>query len=118
VSETRLPRPPSGGDDPPPDPVVLPIEDWIDLHAFAPRDVASVVAEYLAQCQRLGLREVRIVHGRGTGAQRRIVRALLARHPDVLAFADAPPEAGGWGATVVTLTDRGREAAPARDEQP
>lgn len=99
----------------PPEAVVLPIEDWIDLHAFAPRDVASVVEEYLFQCRRLGLRQVRIVHGRGTGTQRRIVHALLARLPDVAAFADAPPEGGGWGATIVTLRNRGQEAAPTGD---
>jgi len=99
------PDPPDDAAAPPPESVVLPIEDWIDLHAFAPGEIASVVEEYLFQCRRRGLREVRIVHGRGTGTQRRIVRALLARHSDVVAFADASPEAGGWGATRVTLRD-------------
>jgi DNA-nicking Smr family endonuclease len=86
-----------------PDPVVLPIEDSIDLHAFAPRDVRSVVDEYLREAARLGFAEVRVIHGRGAGVQRRIVQSLLAEHPLVAGFADAPPERGGWGATVVTL---------------
>ena len=73
------------------------------MHAFAPRDVSSVVAEYLLEARRRGHREVRVIHGRGTGTQRRIVQSILATHPAVAAFADAPPERGGWGATVVTL---------------
>lgn len=86
-----------------PDEVALPIEDVIDLHAFAPRDVKDVVASYLAAAQEAGFRRVRIIHGRGIGVQREAVRALLARHPDVVGFSDAPPEAGGWGATLVVL---------------
>lgn len=93
------------GDDPTisEDPIPLPIEDALDLHAFAPRDIPSVVEEYLAECLRLGLVEVRLIHGRGTGFQRDVVRSLLAVHPSVAAFADAPPERGGWGATIVQL---------------
>jgi dsDNA-specific endonuclease/ATPase MutS2 len=86
-----------------PAPVALPIEDALDLHPFAPREIADLVAEYLEEAARLGFREVRLIHGRGTGAQRRTVRAVLARHPLVTAFGDAPPERGGWGATVVHL---------------
>jgi len=88
-----------------PEPVRIPIEDALDLHAFAPKDVASV--DYLREAQRAGFREVRLIHGRGTGTQRATVRALLARHPLVAGFADAPPERGGWGATVVTLAPAG-----------
>jgi dsDNA-specific endonuclease/ATPase MutS2 len=84
-------------------PVRIPIEDRIDLHAFAPAEVAPLVADYLEEAARAGLRQVRIIHGRGSGVQRRIVRSALSRHPFVDAFADAPPEAGGWGATVVRL---------------
>ncbi len=84
-------------------PVVLPIEDWLDLHPFAPRDIPDVVCEYLTACIRQGLREIRLIHGRGTGTQRAIVRSVLAEHPLVLEYADAPPERGGWGATVVRL---------------
>ncbi|HEX7548099.1 MAG TPA: Smr/MutS family protein [Candidatus Methylomirabilis sp.] len=91
--------------DPPEEPVVLPIEDSLDLHAFAPRDIPDVVGEYLAECARRGLGEVRLIHGRGTGTQRAIVRSLLANHPLVQAFFDASPERGGWGATVVRLQE-------------
>ena len=75
------------------------------MHAFAPRDVGSVVQEYLAAAHERGFREVRLVHGRGIGVQRSIVHALLSRHPLVSSFADAPPERGGWGATIVYLRD-------------
>ena len=85
------------------EPIVLPIEDSIDLHPFAPRDIPSVVEEYLEQCKQAGLTEVRIIHGRGTGVQRNIVRSILQKHSLVLSFKDAPAEAGGWGATVVVL---------------
>ena len=85
------------------EPVPLPIEDAIDLHTFAPRDVASVVEEYLTEAAARGFREVRVIHGRGIGVQREIVRAVLSRHSLVESFADAPPERGGWGATVVRL---------------
>jgi len=95
-------------EDPVEDAVVLPIEDWIDLHAFAPSEVAAVVEEYLYECHRRGWREVRIVHGRGIGVQREVVRSVLRRTPFVLGFADAPPEAGGWGATLVRLDENPR----------
>jgi len=85
------------------EPVRLPIEDILDLHTFAPKEIASVVEEYLWQCRKRGLLEVRLIHGKGTGMQRAIVRRLLMNHPDVLFFADAPPQSGGWGATVVRL---------------
>lgn len=84
-------------------PVRLPLEDSIDLHTFAPRDARSVVEEYLEEAARAGFEEVRVIHGRGIGAQREAVRAICARHPRVLDYADAPPERGGWGATVVRL---------------
>jgi DNA-nicking Smr family endonuclease len=84
-------------------PLALPIEDFLDLHAFQAKDVRDVVASYLEAALEAGFDEVRLIHGRGIGVQRESVRALLARHPDVLSFADAPPERGGWGATVVRL---------------
>lgn len=86
-----------------PEETVLPVEDHLDLHAFQPRDVASVVSSYLDAALEAGLLEVRLIHGRGIGVQREIVRSLLSRHPVVLDFADAPPEGGGWGATLVRL---------------
>jgi dsDNA-specific endonuclease/ATPase MutS2 len=90
------------------EPVALPIEDALDLHAFAPRDVASVVEEYLTEAAARGFCEVRLIHGRGIGVQREIVRAVLSRHPLVESFADAPPERGGWGATVARLRSSAR----------
>jgi len=65
--------------------------------------VPTVVDDYLRAAQARGFREVRLIHGRGVGVQRAIVQSLLREHPLVAAFADAPPERGGWGATVVTL---------------
>jgi dsDNA-specific endonuclease/ATPase MutS2 len=84
-------------------PVVVPITDVIDLHSFRPQEVAEVVRDYLDAAYEKGLRQLRIVHGRGTGAQRRTVRTLLGRDPRVAEIGDAPAEAGGWGATWVRL---------------
>ena len=83
-------------------PVRVPIEAEIDLHAFAPKDVASVVDEYVRAAAGAGLTEVRIVHGRGRGVQRGIVQATLDRHPQVLEFWDDP--AAHLGATVARLS--------------
>lgn len=90
-------------DDPFLEPVRIPIQDVLDLHTVSPRDVKAVVEEYLAEANRLGMKQLRIIHGRGIGVQRETVRAVLDRNPSVLTYSDAPPEAGGWGATVVTL---------------
>ena len=88
------------------DPVVLPLEDSIDLHPFQPKDIPSVVEEYLQQCIDAGILEVRLIHGKGKGVQRNIVRSVLEKHPAVASFHDAPAEAGSWGATVVMLRKR------------
>ena len=85
------------------DPVVIPIEDHLDLHPFQPKEIPSVVAEYLDQCKAAGFSEVRLIHGKGKGVQRNIIRALLEKHINVESFHDAPLEAGSWGATVVIL---------------
>jgi DNA-nicking Smr family endonuclease len=85
------------------EPVRLPIEDALDLHAFHPRDVKSVVDEYVTAAHEAGLREIRLVHGRGTGVQRGIVQAALERHPLVLEFRDAPDS--HLGATIATLSE-------------
>jgi DNA-nicking Smr family endonuclease len=85
------------------EPFEIPITGELDLHAFAPRDVVSVVEEYLLACRERGLLRVRVVHGRGRGVQRAEVRRLLARLESVLDFEDAPPVAGGWGATMIRL---------------
>lgn len=87
----------------PDEPVRIPISDIFDLHSVPPRDVKAVVEEYLIEAHRLGFKALRIIHGRGIGAQRETVRAILARTPFVADFRDAPAEAGGWGATIVTL---------------
>ncbi len=85
------------------EPVRIPITNVFDLHSVQPREVEAVVEAYLEEADRLGLKSLRIIHGRGIGVQRAIVRAVLARSPFVLSYRDAPPEAGGWGATLVTL---------------
>ncbi len=85
------------------DPIPIPISDVFDLHSVPPRDVKLVVEEYLSEAVRLGFKALRIIHGRGIGVQREIVRSILARHPEVIDYRDAPLEAGGRGATVVTL---------------
>jgi dsDNA-specific endonuclease/ATPase MutS2 len=85
------------------DPIRLPISDVFDLHSVPARDVQEVVEEYLSEAHRLGYKALRIIHGRGIGVQREMVRAILARTGFVEAFRDAPAEAGGWGATIVTL---------------
>lgn len=90
-------------DEPFPEPVPLPIDGTLDLHAFAPAEVGDLVAEWLGACRAAGLTELRIVHGKGTGALRRSVEAILARDPRVLSFRTAGEGAGGWGATLVTL---------------
>jgi dsDNA-specific endonuclease/ATPase MutS2 len=85
------------------EPVRIPISDVFDLHSVPPRDVKPVVEEYLREAHRLGLKALRIIHGRGIGVQREMVRGVLSRTPFVAEFHDAPAEAGGWGATIVTL---------------
>lgn len=91
----------------PPDfePFRVPIEDVLDLHSVSPRDVAGAVEEYLLEAHRAGFKALRIIHGRGIGVQREVVRKILGNTSFVADFGDAPAEAGGWGATVVTLRD-------------
>ena len=89
--------------DPDSEPVRIPITDVFDLHSVPPRDVEGVVQEYLLEARAAGFNALRIIHGRGIGVQREIVRAVLGRSQFVAGFGDAPAEAGGWGATIVTL---------------
>jgi DNA-nicking Smr family endonuclease len=97
------------------EPFRIRITDELDLHTFAPRDIPSVVEEYLHACREEGLRLVRLVHGRGRGVQRAEVRRVLQRlTEEVDSFADAPPASGGWGATLVTL--RPRSGPPTKPE--
>jgi DNA-nicking Smr family endonuclease len=81
----------------------LPIDGELDLHTFRPEEVAELVGDYLDECRRRGIFEIRIVHGKGKGTLRRTVEAALQRRDDVLEQRLAPPERGGWGATLVTL---------------
>ena len=88
--------------EPPQEAVPIPIDGILDLHAFSPKDAASVVEEYFRACLEQSIHEVRVIHGKGKGAIRRTVHSLLERHPDVLDYRlDSGPS--GWGATLVRL---------------
>ena len=86
--------------------VRIPIEDWIDLHTFPPKEIPSLLGEYLSECQRKGFKEVRIIHGKGKGVQMNIVHSFLKKSPLIESFKSAPPEAGSWGATIAVLKKR------------
>jgi dsDNA-specific endonuclease/ATPase MutS2 len=86
-----------------PEPVRIEITDVIDLHTIQPREVRKVVEEYLLEARRAGFPSVRIIHGKGKGLQRDLVRKILDRTPFVVEWMDAPPGAGGWGATIAHL---------------
>lgn len=95
---------------PDPDAVgAIPIEDAIDLHGYPPKDIPDVADAYLEAAAEAGLREVRLIHGRGKGVQRARVRSLLEKHPRVEHFGDAPAHRGGWGAQIVTLKASSKE---------
>lgn len=84
-----------------PEPIRLEIKDVFDLHTIAPKEVKRVIEEYLLEAHAAGYKTVRIIHGKGRGVQREMVRSILARTPFVADWMDAPQEAGGWGATIV-----------------
>lgn len=84
-------------------PVKIPLEDVLDLHTFNPKELPDLLADYLSACIDEGIFSVRIIHGKGKGFLRNRVQAILKQHPLVAAYQEAPPEAGGWGATVVEL---------------
>jgi dsDNA-specific endonuclease/ATPase MutS2 len=113
TQEQSADQPDDGSDldpnDPFPDPVEIEITDVFDLHTIPPRDVKRVVEEYLSLAREKGFRSVRIIHGKGVGVQRTMVHSILARTPFVTGWTDAPPEAGGLGATIVKLTVKERE---------
>ncbi len=88
------------------EPVVVPIEDCLDLHTFRPGEVRDLLDDYFEAAQEKGFREVRVIHGKGTGALRERVHAILRKHPLVVGFKDAEVARGGWGATVVLLKSR------------
>ena len=91
------------GDPPdlPDDPVELVIDGVLDLHTFSPKDVKDLVPEYIGECLRRGVTDLRIIHGKGTGTLKAIVHSLLEKDPRVASFKDAGTGAGGWGATEV-----------------
>jgi dsDNA-specific endonuclease/ATPase MutS2 len=86
-----------------PEPVVIEFRDVLDLHSIPPRLVKTVVEDYIDEAHRRGVRQVRIIHGKGIGVQREMVRSILGRSEFVAGFQDAPAEAGGWGATIARL---------------
>ncbi|MCG6911132.1 MAG: Smr/MutS family protein [Deltaproteobacteria bacterium] len=85
------------------EPVIVDLEDVIDLHTFRPADVPDLLNEYIRACAEKGYASVRIVHGKGRGILKKRVEKILARHPRVTSFHPAPLEAGGWGATIAVL---------------
>ena len=85
------------------EPIALPIDGTLDLHLFRPAEVKDLVPDYLEECRKRGIFAVRIIHGKGIGALRETVHAILRRTPGIAEFSLAPGYAGGWGATVVTL---------------
>ncbi|MDA8104086.1 MAG: Smr/MutS family protein [Nitrospiraceae bacterium] len=89
------------------DAVEIPIDGVLDLHTFDPRDVKELLPEYIAACRRKGIFEIRVIHGKGTGVLRETVHSILRRLPGVSSFMTAGEDAGGWGATLVTL-DHGK----------
>jgi DNA-nicking Smr family endonuclease len=88
------------------DPIELPIDGVLDLHTFSPGEVKDLVPEYIGECLRRGITEIRIIHGKGTGALKAVVQGLLRKDPRVAGFKDAGLGAGGWGATLVRLADQ------------
>ena len=90
-------------DNPFPETIVIPIEESIDLHLFLPREIRDVVEGYIEAAIEKRFREVRLIHGRGKGVQRNRVQQILASHPGVERFTDAPAHQGGWGATIAWL---------------
>ena len=89
-----------------PDAIRIPIEDSIDLHTFSPKEIPSLLEEYLRECIKAGIYEVRIIHGKGKGYQRRIVHSFLEKSSLVQSFSSAPSGFGGWGATIALLHRR------------
>ena len=91
------------------DVIQFPVEDSIDLHTFRPGEVKDLLNDYLEEANVKGFKEVRIIHGKGTGILRRTVHTVLEKHHLVQSFKDAAPEAGGWGATLAILKKPSQE---------
>ncbi len=88
------------------EPIILPIEDVIDLHTFKPKEVPDLLDDYFQACIEAGIYSVRVIHGKGKGILKKRVQHVLQKNPLVASFQDAPPEAGGWGATLVALNKK------------
>ena len=85
------------------EPVELPVDGILDLHSFQPGEVKELIPDYLSLCREKGILRVRVIHGKGTGALRTTVHAILSKLPGVASFKQAMEDEGGWGATIVTL---------------
>jgi DNA-nicking Smr family endonuclease len=85
------------------EPIEIPIDGVLDLHTFNPKEVKSLLHDYIAACREKEILSLRIIHGKGTGVLKKRVQGILKSHPDVVSFTDTPPQAGGWGATSVKL---------------
>lgn len=85
------------------EPVHVPISDILDLHTFKPKEIPDLLDDYFAECIRADIFSVRVIHGKGKGILKNRVQGLLSKNPMVESFVDAPPDAGGWGATLVQL---------------
>lgn len=83
--------------------IKIPITSELDLHTFLPGDTKSLIVDYISECYKNKIKELRIIHGKGKSVQKSIVHNLLKQHPLVVSFHDAPPQSGGWGATIVKL---------------
>jgi len=93
----------SSDEEPPPDALHIPVDGVLDLHTFQPSEAKAVVLEYIEACRENGIRDLRIIHGKGKGILRAQIHALLQRHPAVASIATPDPSGGSWGATIVTL---------------
>jgi len=89
------------------EPIHVPIDGVLDLHTFRPAEVPDLLSDYIEECRNAGIYKIRIIHGKGTGTLRRLVHSVLQKHPQVKTFTNAPPEAGGWGATLAELEQAG-----------
>ena len=85
------------------DPIEIPIDGVLDLHTFSAKEVRPLLRDYIAACREKRIYSLRIIHGKGTGVLKKRVQGILKAHPDVISIADAPADAGGWGATTVEL---------------
>jgi DNA-nicking Smr family endonuclease len=97
------------------EPIEIPIDGVLDLHTFQAKEIPLLLQDYLSACQEKGILQVRIIHGKGKGIQKARVQSLLARISWIADYKDAPPEAGGWGATIVNLK---RKSSPGQNDHP